>query len=273
MRRIFLTLWLCLSLGLSLAGTAFAAPNDAPWDQLSRKYVKPYTNGVNYFDYGALKANAADTAALRAYVMALQQEKVSALTRPQQFVYWVNLYNALTVRVMIDNWPVKSIRDIPSKGAPFDPVKSAFGGPWRQKFVTVEGQPLTLDEIEHEILRAEWSEPRVHYAVNCASFGCPNLRAGAWKADTLDADLTAAAKAYVNNSRGVQVNANGSLTLSSIYKWFVEDFGGDEAGVRQHLAKYAEPALAAKIKTAPISKYDYNWSVNGVVKAKTASKS
>lgn len=263
---------LTLLFALMSATSAFALPDDASWNAILGKYVKPYQGGINYFDYAALKAQPTDVAKLKSYVTSLQAEKVSALTRPQQFAYWSNLYNALTIQVMIDNWPVKSIREIKSKGAPFDPVKSAFGGPWRQKFVTVEGKSLTLDDIEHVVLRGQFEEPRVHYAVNCASYGCPNLKASAWKAETLEADLDAGAKAYVNHPRGVKVNANGTLTLSSIYKWFDEDFGGNEAGVKQHLTKYATPELAAKIKTAKIAGYDYDWAVNAPPKTSPAKK-
>lgn len=263
---------LSLAIALMTTTSALALPDDASWNALLGKYVKSYQGGINYFDYAALKAQPSDVAKLKSYVVSLQAEKVSALTRPQQFAFWSNLYNALTIQVMIDNWPVKSIREIKSKGAPFDPVKSAFGGPWRQKFVTVEGKALTLDDIEHGIMRQQWEEPRVHYAVNCASYGCPNLKASAWKAETLEADLEAGAKAYVNHPRGVRINANGTLTLSSIYKWFAEDFGGNEASVRQHLAKYASPDLAAKVKTAKIAGYDYDWGVNAPPKAGPAKK-
>ncbi len=253
---------LTLAISLMTTTSAFALPDDASWNAILGKYVKPYQGGINYFDYAGLKSQPSDVAKLKAYVTALQTEKVSALTRPQQFAYWSNLYNALTIQVMIDNWPVKSIREIKSKGAPFDPVKSAFGGPWRQKFVTVDGKALTLDDIEHGILRVQWQEPRVHYAVNCASYGCPNLKASAWNAETLEADLDAGAKAYVNHPRGVKVNANGTLTLSSIYKWFAEDFGGNEVALKQHLTKYATPELAARIKTAKIAGNEYSWAVN-----------
>jgi hypothetical protein len=129
----------------------------------------------------------------------------------------------------------------------------------------VEGRRLTLDQIEHAILRREFDEPRIHYAINCASIGCPNLKASAWRADTLNADLDAAARAYINHSRGVSVAANGRVSASSIYQWFSADFGGSDARVLAHIRHYAAPALRARLEGADdISRYAYDWSLNGV---------
>ena len=165
----------------------------------------------------------------------------SKLPRNEAFAYWANLYNAITLQVILDRFPVHSIRDIKSDGL-FDP--KAYIGPWRTKRVTVEGKQLSLDDIEHEIMRPTFKDPRVHYSVNCASFGCPNLPAKAWNAATLDADLDAAARDFINHPRGVAVLAGGKLKVSSIYKWFRDDFGADDAAVIAHLKKYAKPELA-----------------------------
>ena len=111
-------------------------------------------------------------------------------------------------------------------------------------------------------MRPTFRDPRVHYAVNCASIGCPNLPRRAWNPATLDADLDAAARAYINHPRGVRVTEQG-LRLSSIYRWFAEDFG-DAAGLRTHLTRYAAAPLAERLRANPrIAGYGYDWSLNG----------
>ena len=122
---------------------------------------------------------------------------------------------------------------------------------------------MSLDEIEHGTLRPLARDPRVHYAVNCASIGCPNLQAAAWRADTLDQDLDRAARAYINHPRGVTALAGGALRVSSIYVWFKEDFGGDDAGVIAHLRRYAAPPLASSLADAArIASHHYDWAIN-----------
>lgn len=123
---------------------------------------------------------------------------------------------------------------------------------------------MSLDDIEHGVMRPTFRDPRVHYAVNCASVGCPNLRPRAWRAASLEADLDDAARAFVNHPRGVSVLADGRLRVSSIYQWFREDFGGNEAGVIAHLRQHAAPPLAAQLAQAgSIAGHDYDWALNG----------
>jgi hypothetical protein len=238
-----------------------AAADDATFDSLLGRYVYASADGVNRVDYASWSANAEDRAALDAYVAELAGQRPSTFTRDRAFAYWVNLYNALTLQVVLRRYPVRSIRDIRSEGV-FD--LAALAGPWKTRLVTIEGRWLSLDAIEHDILRPAFRDPRVHYAVNCASLGCPNLMSRAWRAETLEADLNAAARAYVNHSRGVSVGANGAVRVSSIYEWFKEDFGGDDAGVLAHLRRYANPELAARLSSATrIAGHDYDWALNG----------
>ncbi|MEO1311052.1 MAG: DUF547 domain-containing protein, partial [Pseudomonadota bacterium] len=137
-------------------------------------------------------------------------------------------------------------------------------GPWGRDLAEVNGVVLTLNDIEHEILRAFWDEPRVHYAVNCASMGCPNLMAKPWTGASLDNDLNAAARAFVNHPRGVSVE-NGRVSASTIYKWFRKDFGGSEAEVLDHIRQYADDDLKAALDgLTSIRSYDYDWSLNEV---------
>jgi hypothetical protein len=174
----------------------------------------------------------------------------------------VNLYNAVTLSVVLDRYPVSSIRDIKSDSL-LDP--KAYLGPWRTKRVTVEGRSYSLDDIENEVLRPLFKDPRVHYAINCASYGCPNLRATAWTAATLDADLDLAARELINHPRAITRLPNNALRVSSIYKWFAADFGGDDAGIVAHLRKYAQGRLATMLAGNPkIAEDNYDWSLNDV---------
>ena len=120
------------------------------------------------------------------------------------------------------------------------------------------------DDIEHRILRPLWREPRTHYAINCASIGCPNLMREAFTAGNTEALLDAGARAYVNHPRGVTV-AGDNLVVSSIYDWFQVDFGGSDKGVIRHLRQYAEPALEARLQRFDsIDDDEYDWSLNDV---------
>lgn len=223
----------------------------AAWSTLLSKYIVTDETGLNRFDYGALKASAADTAALDAYVASFADMDISSMSDDEQFAAWANLYNAVTIQHINGRYPVKSIRS------------GYFVGPWKSVLVVADGEEVSLDDIEHNILRKQWSEPRVHYAVNCASYGCPNLADKAFEAATLEEQLDEGARAFVNHPRGVSIRKNGTLKVSEIYKWFQDDFGGSKSSVVEHLLEYAEPELAAQIRANPkISKYDYDWSLN-----------
>ncbi|MCB1503931.1 MAG: DUF547 domain-containing protein [Hyphomicrobiaceae bacterium] len=234
------------------------------WDQLLKSYVKPAADGVNRVDYKSFKANGG--AALKAYVADLERTKVSALDRPVQLAFWINLYNAKTVDIVLDHYPVASIRDISLEESLLGFLKKSVGagGPWKTPIVNVEGRRLSLDNIEHDILRPVFKDPRVHYAVNCASYGCPNLQAAAFTGANADAMLTEGAKAYVNHPRGISVK-DGRVKASSIYNWFQTDFGGSDAGVLQHVRLYATPELKAALAgVTAIDSYDYDWRLNDI---------
>ena len=225
------------------------------WDTFLSRYRSQNAAGVALVDYRAV--TAADRQALDDYLQQLSSTPVDSLSRPEQFAYWANFYNALTVKVILDHYPVDSIRDIDISPGLFS------NGPWGAKLVTVAGEALSLDDIEHRILRPIWQDPRIHYAVNCAAIGCPNLLPRALRPATLEADLETAARAYVNDPRGARVDADGDLVVSSIYDWFEEDFGGSEIGVLAHLRQYAEGPLAdALAGRTRIDGDDYDWSLN-----------
>lgn len=225
------------------------------WTNLLQRFVVPGRDRLHRVDYARFREHG--RAPLRAYLAALQTVSISTLDRPEQFAFWVNLYNALTIDVVLEHLPVESIRDIHLGGL-------FFRGPWKKKLVTVEGVELSLDDIEHEILRPVRRDPRIHYAVNCASIGCPNLARQAYAGARLDEMFDAAAKAYVNSQRGVQGDGP-RLIVSSIYKWYAEDFGGTETAVLSHLKEFAAPALRVRLEAAgSITDYAYNWRLNNV---------
>jgi len=237
------------------------ADSDAALEGLLARYVVPHPDGVTRLRYAAWRAAPADIATLEAWIAEAAGRRPSAMPPAEAFAYWANLYNALTLQLVLARYPVASIRDIRSTGVPFDP--RGWIGPWRTRLATVEGRRLSLDDIEHGTLRPTFRDPRVHYAVNCASIGCPNLWPRAWRAATLERDLDLAAAAFVNHPRGVTVLADGRLRLSSIYAWFREDFGGTEAGVLAHLRRHAAPPLAARLTDRTTIAGDaYDWTLN-----------
>lgn len=249
-----------LLLGMVGVPAAARAADTAAYDRLLARYVVASPDGINRVRYAVWSSNAADVDALNAYVASLERDRPSRMTRDERLAHWINLYNAVTLQIILENYPVRSIRDIRSQT--LDP--RGLLGPWRTPRVTVEGRRLTLDQIEHSILRPEFNEPRIHYAINCASIGCPNLAARAWRADTMDADLTAAARAYINHPRGVSIDRQGRVRVSTIYRWFEADFGGNAAGVLSHLRRYASPDLQARLARATtIANYEYDWALNG----------
>lgn len=254
-----------LPAALLLGGTAAAqttaqgAPADihAPWDAFLAEYVVA-ADGMNRVRYGAV--SEADHAALKGYIDALEALAPSAMGPDERLAYYFNLYNAAIVDVALDNYPLESIRSV---GGRILPPR----GPWKMDVVTVEGEDLSFDDIEHERVRGTFEEPRVHYAFNCASVGCPDLRAEAWRPKTLDADLDEAARAFVAHPRGISVDDNGEIDASSIYKWFDDDFGGTERGVLEHVSQYAEGEKLDAIRAAlasgeGIDDYGYNWDLN-----------
>lgn len=242
--------------------SASASADEATYDALLSRYVSASTDGVNRVDYARWAANQYDRAALDAYVAELEAQRPSTFGRDRAFAFWVNLYNAVTLQVVLERYPVRSIRDIRSEGTGLDP--RGLIGPWRTRRLTVEGRRLSLDDIENTILRPTYNDPRVHYAINCASIGCPNLMARAWRAETLNVDLDAAARGYINHARGVSVALDGGVRVSSIYRWFREDFGASDAEVIAHLRRYAAPGLAARLESATrITGHGYDWALNG----------
>lgn len=224
-------------------------PDHTVWDTILARAVSKGGDGINRVDYPGLNRNR-----LSDYLAGLLAVDPTTLTQSAGFAYWVNLYNAVTVELVARAYPVGSIREI--GGGIFSP------GPWQEKVVRVADEMLSLDDIEHGILRPVWADPRVHYAVNCAALGCPDLAPRAFTSDRLETMLEQGARAYVNHPRGARVR-DGKLRVSSIYTWFKEDFGGSDAGVIAHLKTYADPGLKSALETVTrIASDRYDWDLN-----------
>ena len=234
------------------------------WNHFLQRHVQQGDDGINRVYYVEVKDN--DHSALQDYIAQLQIIPIRQYNRQQQLAYWINLYNALTVDIVLQHYPVASIRDI-------DISPGLFGdGPWGKKLLSIEDQDVSLNDIEHRILRPIWREPRLHYALNCASLGCPNLQAQAYTTANMEQTLDAAARAYINHPRGVRID-NGRLIVSSIYSWFREDFGENEAAVIGHLRNYARPELARQLQgLTSIADDKYDWRLNDSQPKPEASK-
>ncbi len=225
------------------------------WETLLAKYlVTDHPSAINRFRYGAVTAE--DQHSLNTYLAQLQKIKVSQLNRMEQKAFWINLYNALTIKVILDHYPVKSIMDVDISPGFFS------NGPWDAKLLNLEGENLSLNDVEHRILRPIFNDNRVHYALNCASLGCPNLQARAFTATNMEQLLDEGAGSYINHARGAQI-VNGKLQVSSIYKWFQSDFGGSRQQVIDHLLQYAQGDLAHTLGTYKGKlRFAYNWDLN-----------
>ena len=222
-------------------------------DDFLARYLTNDENGVARVNYGGVTVQ--DQQALDGYIDYLSSVDSVSLTRDAQLAYWANLYNSKTISVLLEHYPVDSIRGITDG---FLDV-----GPWEEKRLVVDGRELSLHDIEHKIIRPIWPDPRIHYILNCAAVGCPNLAARAYRSETIEQAMELAAANYVNNPRGVSINEHDSLTLSKIYSWYVGDFGGSEEAVIEHIRRYAEPELRAKLAgRTSVDSYRYDWSLN-----------
>ena len=230
-----------------------ASYDHAAFDALLEKHVKPDEEGYNRVDYGALKA---DHAALDAYIDGLEAADPASLSESEAHAFWINLYNAKTLDVILDHYPVESIRRINLGGALFRP------GPWSKEIMEVAGTELTLDDVEHRIVRAIFLDPMSHYGLNCVSYSCPNLMPDAFTGANLDALLAESGRQYVAHERGVRVR-DGRITASRIFDWYAEDFGGEDA-LKEHWISLADEGKAEAIEAAEIARYRYDWSLNDV---------
>lgn len=233
---------------------ATADIDHSAWAEFLNTYAAPGADGVSRVAYA--RVTKASRERLADYISQLSALPISEFNRPEQFAYWVNLYNALTVDLVLSRYPVESIMDIG-----ISPGLLEFG-PWGKAIARVEGRMLSLNDIEHRILRPLWQDARIHYVLNCAALGCPNLQPQPITVENAEGTMEAAAREFINHHRGVRIE-DGRLIVSKIYNWFSSDFGGDQASIISHLKAYASPALAeALTRVQRIHSYQYDWRLN-----------
>lgn len=238
---------------IALATAAPAARSDEPaagkrgfdhsaLDALVRKYAAP--DGVAY---RAWAGNDADRRALDEYVTRLAAGRPSALPGSDALAFWINAYNAVTLKLILDHYPVDGIKDI--------------GSPWKKKLLTVEGRELSLDEIENDVIRKQWKEPRIHFALNCASVSCPPLRPEAYTGAGLDAALERQTREFLAGPENRLDPAARKLHLSKIFQWYREDFER-EGSLVDWLRPYLPELGPAGSEDPKIDFAGYDWNLN-----------
>ena len=219
------------------------------WQELLDTYLVVKSDG-NLFRYSKVSKN--DDEKLDNYIHQLVSIDPRRYNKTEQKAYWVNLYNALTVDLILNKYPVDSITDISTL--------FAFG-PWNKKITSVASQDLSLNDIEHRILRPLWNDKRIHYAVNCASLGCPDLADKAYTGANIDDLLEAQTKRFIQQKKGVSW-IDDKLTLSRIYEWYSEDFGSSE-DLMMHIKKYSSKEQRQKLNNyTDTIRYQYDWNLN-----------
>jgi hypothetical protein len=219
-----------------------AEPDHSALDALLKKFVTP-EGGVKYADW---KADADSLKALGDYVAWVEGADPSKMSDKQRLAFYINAYNATTLKAVLDRYPLKSVMD--TQGF-FDGIKHK-----------VAGDSLTLNELEGEKIRKPFGEPRIHFVVNCASASCPILRRDALTEDNLEALMDEAAKAYVLQETKVDA-AKKTVDTSKIFEWYKDDFT-PAGGVNAFLAKYLPADQAEVVKAATVTTHEYGWSLN-----------
>lgn len=224
------------------------AISHSAWTSLLGKYVD--TNGN--VDYLGFKK---DVKKLDAYLKVLESNAPNPKkwSKNEQLAYWINAYNAFTIKLIVDNYPVKSIKDI-GGSIPF------VNSPWDIKFIEIGGDKLDLNNIEHGIIRKHFEEPRIHFAVNCASYSCPKLRREAYTAEKLDAQLSEQAKDFLSDTTKNKIGDGKSVQLSKLFTWFSGDFKQDGKSVIEFINEYSKTKIS---NDAKIDYLDYKWNLNG----------
>lgn len=229
------------------------------FDSLLKKHVTK-DGTVNY------KGFIKDQSIFNQYLQLLSDSPPNKKTwsKEEQLAYWINAYNAFTIKLIMNHYPLKSIKDI-KKGVPF--VNTV----WDMKFFTIGGKEMDLNEIEHGIIRTEFDEPRIHFAVNCASYSCPHLRNEAFVSEKLEEQLTDQTKVFLADSRKNKIGNANKIYLSKIFQWYSTDFtkkgffsrlfGGK--GRTHKLIDYIQPFVNTSLKkTTEIEFMEYDWSLN-----------
>lgn len=227
------------------------------WQSLLSRFVRESADGINRVAYREF--DEAAKLELSNYLEAMSRVAPTQLNQNEQLAYWINLYNAQTIQVVLDHPKKKSILSM----GPF----FAFG-PWDEPYLTIEGKPVTLNDIEHRILRPIWQDHRLHYVLNCASIGCPNLNRHAYQAELIDQQLAGAQVNFLRHPRAVTLTDSGKLQVTSLFDWYLIDFAQDISGLLAYLAAQ-RPDLAADLSALvdegnPKIDYVYDWDLNVV---------
>lgn len=219
------------------------------WDDLLSAHVSP----EGFVDYAGLADNRAE---FDKYIELLETHHPNKKrwTREESMAYWINAYNAFTVQLILDNYPVGSIKDIKG-GITF--VNSV----WDQKFITIQGKDYDLNNIEQGILRKYYKEARIHFAVNCASISCPPLANFAFTAEALDEQLDLMATAFLADQSKNVITAD-ELQLSKIFGWYKKDFT-DDKNLQEYINQYTPIDVDPKAKIKYLS---YDWGLNDISK-------
>ncbi len=225
------------------------------WQGFLDRYLDTQSgDGIYLVRYGAVSVT--DRQTLDTYIDHLQTSDPRDYSKAEQKAYWINLYNAATVQLVLN---------YPTKDSILQMKEGLFKiGPWSDPLLTVAGEKVTLNDIEHRILRPIWQDHRIHFAVNCASLSCPNLVTQAYTGSNTGTLLDQNERAYVNHPRGVSFNDKGRLTVSRIFKWYRDDFADDEQKLLEYFASHSDEPLAGQLRAynGRLS-YDYDWDLNG----------
>lgn len=224
------------------------------WQQLLDDFLVADSSGINLMDYEGLQYDGLES--LNNYVNTLASIDPRTLNRSEKMSYWINLYNALTVKVITEAYPVASI---------LETGQSVINkGPWDDQLITVVGKKLTLNDIEHRILRPVFDDYRIHFAVNCASIGCPNLSSRMFQGAQLDAMLDQASTEFLQHPRAISIHGD-RMHLSSLFSWYSGDFGEDLDSVIATLSKHLPKELAEPVRDFDGNvTYEYDWSINAL---------
>ena len=215
-----------------------------PWNKLLLQHI----NEDGWIDYQGFINNKGE---FNEYLGSISNNPPSNnWSEDEKMAYWINAYNAFTIKLILDYYPVQSIKDI---GGKFPMINS----PWDIKFFKIGGVDFDLNTIEHDILRREFNDPRIHFAINCASISCPVLRREAYQSEILDDQLEDQARKFINDPLRNQINAE-NIRISKIFDWFKSDFTERE-DIISYLNKYSNYQVK---ENAEIKFLDYDWSLN-----------
>ncbi len=242
-------------LSLTLCARLFAFDHShTAWDKWLKKFTTVH-GPVTTVDYKTAKAQPE---LLKPYLQSLEamsKAEFSDFTDPQKMSFLINAYNAFTVSIVADNYPIQSIKDL----------GGIFSSPWKKKFFKLFGEEQNLDNVEHDRLRKEWAEPRFHFALVCASKGCPALQGEAYVATKLEGQLENAAKNFLSDaSRNRWDAAENKFYLSKIFDWYGGDFVKKSGSVQSFVAPRMTSSASnvAKMAKAQISYLEYDWTLN-----------